>query len=276
MREIFDVEAVRIVLMDSATELGGTLARFLPALVASVVILIIGWVVSRIAEIVIGRTLRRLGLDRVTATLHVSETIRQAGLKSSPSQIVARLVFWVLMLTFVLSAAETLGLTAATATIDRLIAYLPSVIGAGLIVVVGLLAGRLVRNLVTSGAAAANVSESNRLGAAANGVVVLVAGVLAMEELGVETQILVTVITVVIATLGIAMGAAFALGARPVVTHILAGHFLRKSLPNGRMVEIRGRRGEVERVGPVDTLFRDGEQSWSIPNAQLLDETVIR
>jgi hypothetical protein len=42
------------------------------------------------------------------------------------SEVVARLLFWLLMLTFVLSSVETLGLTAVTATIDRLIAYIPN------------------------------------------------------------------------------------------------------------------------------------------------------
>jgi hypothetical protein len=75
---------------------------------------------------------------------------------------------------------------------------------------------------------------------------------------------------------GFAAGLAFALGARPVVTHILAGHFLKQSLPRDVAVEIAGQRGIVEVVGPVSTVLRDGDRSWTIPNAQLLDQIVIR
>jgi len=276
MSEIFDVEAWRQVFVRSLTELGETLAAFLPSFVATLLIIGVGWLVSRLVAAVAERLLRQMGLDRAAARLGVSETLRDGGLTATPSHIVARLVFWVLMLTFLLSAVETLGLSAVTLTIDRLIGFLPNVIAAGLIFVLGLLLARLVRNLVSSGAAAVDLSQASRLGSMAHGLVALVASVVALEQLGVETGIVVTVITAIVGAISVTAGVALALGARPVITHILAGHFLRQSLPSGSSIEIDGQRGVVERVGAIDTLVRDEERAWSIPNGKLLEETVIR
>jgi hypothetical protein len=276
MSEIFNVDAWRQVLVHTLTELGETVAGFLPNLVATLVILAGGWLLSRIVQAVTERLLHQVGLDRASSRLHVDETLREAGIAAMPSRIVARLVFWVLMLTFILSAVETLGLSAVTTTIDRLIGFLPNVIAAALILVLGLLLARLVRNLVSSAAAAADIAEAPRLGTLAQGVVALVVGVISLEQLGVETEVVVTMITAVLGALTVTIGIAFALGARPVMTHILAGHFLRQSLPSGGSVEIGGERGVVERVGAVDTLLRDGERAWSVPNARLLEEVVGR
>jgi hypothetical protein len=276
MSEIFDVDAWRQVLVDSLAELGTTVAGFLPNLVATFVILGLGWLVSRGTQVVAERLLRQVGLDRASARLRISDVLREAGLSASPSRIVARLVFWVLMLTFVLSAVETLGLTAVTATIDRLIGFLPNLIAAGLILVFGLLLARLVRNLVGSAAAAADIGQALRLGALAQGAVALVVGVVALEQLGIETEVVVTILTAVVVALGVGLGVAFALGARPVITHILAGHFLRQSLTTGGSIEVDGRRGVVERVGAVDTLLRNESGAWSIPNARLMEEVVVR
>ena len=92
-----------------------------------------------------------------------------------------------------------------------------------------------------------------------------------------NTAVLVQAVTALVAVLGFAVGAAFALGARPIEGHILAGHYLRQSLPPRSVVEVDGRRGRVERVGPVDTLFRDeAERAWSVPNARLLEATIGR
>ncbi|MGH0031029.1 MAG: mechanosensitive ion channel family protein [Myxococcota bacterium] len=276
MSEIFDVAAWREVLVDSLAELGTTVAGFLPNLAATLVILGVGWLLSRLAQAVAEGLLRRLGLDRATAQLQATDTLREAGIASAPSRIVARLVFWVLMLTFVLSAVETLGLTAVTTTIDRLIGFLPNVIAAALILVLGLLLARFVRNLVSSGAAVADIGQAQRIGALAQGALVVVVAVVALEQLGIETDVVVTILTAAVATLGLTIGVAFALGARPVITHILAGHFLRQTLTSGGSVEVDGRRGVVERVGPVDTLLRDETGAWSIPNAQLIDQVVAR
>jgi hypothetical protein len=276
MSQIFDVEAWRQVLVNSLTEFGETTAAFLPSLIATLVILAVGWLVSRLVAAISERVLLQLRLDRAAARLRVSDTLREAGVSAAPSHIVARLVFWILMLTFLLSAVETLGLSAVTATIDRLIAFLPDVIAAGLIFVLGLLLARLVRNLVSSGAAAAEVAQASRLGSLAEILVAFVVAVVALEQLGVETQMVVTVVTAVVGAIGVTVGVAFALGARPVITHILAGHFLRQSLPSGGSVEVGGQRGVVERVGAIDTLVRDGEHTWTIPNAKLIEEIVIR
>jgi hypothetical protein len=100
--------------------------------------------------------------------------------------------------------------------------------------------------------------------------------VLAAEQIGIATSILVLPVSVAIAAAGFAVGLAFALGARPVITHIMAGHFLKQSLPPDVSVEIDGMRGLVERVGAVDTLIRSEDRVWSVPNGRLLDCVVVR
>jgi hypothetical protein len=275
-REIFDFEAWRQVFVNSLTELTAPVAAFLPSLVATLFVLGLGWLVSRIVEAAARRALARFGLDRAAERLRAHETLEQAGLSGPVSALVARLLFWVVMLTFLLSAVETLGLSAVTRTLDRLIAFLPRVIASGLILVLGLLVSRLVGNLASSAAAAAGLPEPRRLGTAASGVGAVLVSVVALEQLGVETAVLVQGLTTLIAVFGLTVGATFALGARGIVGHILAGHYLRQSLPEHSAVEVIGRRGTIERVGTVDTLVRDEERLWSIPNARLLEEVMGR
>lgn len=277
MSEIFDVDAWRRLFVDAVGELVQTLAAFLPKLVATLVILGVGWLVSRLVATLAERVLRQLGIDRAAQRVGIAGTLARAGsVPNAPSRILAQLVFWVLMLTFLLSAVETLGLTAVTGTIDRLIGFLPNVMAAALIFLLGLLLARFVRNVVSSGAAAADIEGASRLGPLAETAVAVVAAAVALEQLGIQTSIVAMVVAALVGTLAITLGIGLALGARPVVTHILAGHFLRQSLPAGAAVEIAGHRGVVERVGAVDTLLRDEGRAWSIPNQRLLDEVVLR
>ena len=276
MMDVFDLEAWRQILFNAFQQLGNNLVAFFPRLVGTLVLLLVGWGVSKLAEALVRRTLQRLGFDRVAARLRLPEMLSRAGIVSSPSQILGRVVLWIVMMTFVLSAVETLGLDAATSTIDRLVGYLPNVIAGGLILFAGLLLGRLVRVLVGTGVFAADIAKGEKLGNVTGGLVVLFFGVLALEQLGVETTLLVLLLTVLVASAALTLGLAFALGARPVISHILAGHFLRQTLTRGASVEIGGRSGRVERVGSVETLLGGEGRSWSIPNAALLDEIILR
>jgi hypothetical protein len=121
-----DIATWHNVFLKAATELGTKVAEFLPSLFGAVLILLFGWLLSRSVELAAGRALRAFGLDRAAVRLQLSGILERAGVKMALSEVVARLLFWLLMLTFVLSSVETLGLTAVTATIDRLIAYIPN------------------------------------------------------------------------------------------------------------------------------------------------------
>ncbi len=276
MNTMLDVQGWRTSLAASFSNLGDTIALYLPRVAAALLILGAGWLTARVAAWVTRSVLRRAGFDRAADRIRAGEILRHAGISAPPSGLVGQLVFFVLLIAFASAAVDFLGLVVVTGALASLVAFLPKLVAAGLILLFGMLLGRLAANLVSSGAATARIPQAARLGALAHGVFLLVAGVMALERIGVETEILVHTVTVVVAAGAVTMGAAFALGARPVVTHILAGHFLRQSLPGDRVVELGGMRGVVERVGAVETVLRGDERTWSIPNARILDEVVTR
>ncbi|MGD8413752.1 MAG: mechanosensitive ion channel [Candidatus Latescibacterota bacterium] len=274
MGNTFSIDSWRAALSNWLDQLGTTVGLLLPAILGAVLILLVGWAISRLVQSLVRRALNRVGLDRTVSRLRLSENLERANIKAAPSAIVSRILYWILMLTFVLAAAETLGLEAVTGTIDRLIAYLPNVLAAVFIVLVGFLLARFVQRLVESGSELAGLVSAGSLGSAARGLVLVLTAIVAVEQLGLKTDVLVRVVTVVVATLGLTMGLAFALGSRTVMSHILAGHYLRKTLTAGQTVEVVGRKGLVDHVGAVSTVFRKGDKSWSIPNSALLEDVV--
>jgi hypothetical protein len=108
MNGIFDFESWRQMAGESFTALGNAIVAFLPSLLAAIALLVAGWLVSKLVEIVSAKLLKRFGLDRAVARVGLSPILEQAGIADPASRLVARVVFWVLMLTFVISAVETL------------------------------------------------------------------------------------------------------------------------------------------------------------------------
>ncbi len=276
MRELVFDDLWRQSLQGAFDRFVSTMSHLIPAIAGALLILIIGWIVSRAAQAIAGRTLRGIGLDRMAIRLKVAENFGRMGIRADLSAIVARILFWLLMLTFVYTATQSLGLDAATNIIDRVIAYLPRAMAAALIVVVGLILGQILQRITVSGASVAGLPQAEKLGGAAFSVVLLVAAVVAIEQLGLKTDVLVTVFTILIAVLSLTIGLAFALGARPLVTHILAGHYLRQSLSGGNMIEVAGREGTVQSIGAVNTVLRHGETNLILPNAMVLEGVVTQ
>ncbi len=251
------------------------LAGYLPVLLTALGLLLAGYLLARLVEALSRRAIRRTSFDRMASAASPAGGA-DGGTRApdrSHSDTLARALFWIVMLTFALLAVRVLGIASLSAVIEKLIAFVPSLLAAVAILAAGLFAGGVVESLLLS-AAAANPAYASRLGGAGKGLVVVAFAILAIEQLGVRTEILVIFSGTVLMALGLTMGIAFALGARPVITHILAGHYLRQILPRGRVVEVRGRRGEIEQVGPVHTVFRDDDGAWSVANGHLLEETI--
>lgn len=266
-------QEIQTMLTEMVTGMLEGLIQYTPNLIGGLAVLIVGWLLSRVVKALIVRAVSGW-LDSLLEKTGITVAIEQAAVTTTPSAIVGRLVFWLVMLTFIMAASRILGLDAVSHAITSIMAYIPTVVSAAIILAAGVFAARFVGTLVTSGAAAADLSYASGLGAAARMSLIIMVGVVTLDQLGVDTQILVTVITVTVAALVAGVALAFALGAREVVGGILAGHYLRQRLPAGQTIEVDGHSGSVEAVGPVSTLIRGREGARSVPNSTLLGQVV--
>ncbi len=274
MNEIFSGETWLAALANIRADITGAWIATYPKLLAALGTMVAGWLFSKLVEAITRRILRRVGVDKLVAVSGATSPSDSATFKRLPSSVLARTLFWIIITTFGLFAVRVLEIKALDSIVGRLIAYVPDVIAAVAIVAVGMFTGRLVKNLIGSAAAATELIYVSRLGSIANALVIIAFSILAIEQLGIRTELIVIFAATVIVAVGITMGIAFALGAKPVITHILAGHYLRQILKRGRIVVVQGRRGEVEQVGAVHTVFRDEDSAWSVANARLLEDTI--
>jgi hypothetical protein len=266
-------EQIRQMLIDMLTNVTGVTIEFLPKMIGALAVLLVGWLFAKLVRAILVRSVQ-VSLDGLLERSGAMETLERASITAQPSQIVGAIVYWLLFTLFVTAAAEIVGLSAVTAAITHILGYIPSAVSAALVLAAGVFLARFIGNVVTSAGAAANLSYAKGLGAVAQMGIVILAVVVTLEQLGVSTQILITVITVVVAALTAGMGLAFALGSRDIVTAILAGHYLRQTLPEGEPVEIEGQRGIVDQIGPIATTFRDGTDKWTLPNRRLMNDVI--
>ncbi len=264
---------IQAMLIDMLTSVTATTIAFLPKLIGALIVFVIGWFLAKLVRAILVRSIQ-VSLDGLLERSGLMEALERASITAQPSQIVGSVAYWLILILFVMGAAEIIGLDAVSTAITRIFAYVPNVISAALILAAGIFLARFIGNVVTSAASAASLSYARGLGSVAQTSIAVMVVVVTLEQLGVDTQILVTVITVTVAAITAGMGLSFALGAREIVGAILAGHYLRQTLPEGQPVEVEGRRGVVDQIGPVATLFRDGERKWSVPNRRLMDEVV--
>ena len=247
---------------------------WLPVLVGALLLLILGWVVARLIQAFLAGLLRRLGLDRLAERAGATHILAESGFDPSAANLIARLVYWLVLLVFVLAAAESLGLQGVADTFGGLLAYLPNVLAAALILLLGGLVARVVGDAVGAMAIRSGASAGPIVGQAVRYILLIFVIILALEQLGVQTTLLTTVAIALITATALALALAFGLGSREVARNIMAGFHATEEFALGQNLTVRDHTGRLVHIGPVKSVIETEAGRVSLPNSALVEEEV--
>lgn len=192
-----------------------TIAQFLPAILAAVIIFVIGWVVGVILYRIVVEVVRVLRIDDAMKSAGVTEVAKNAGFTLDVGRFLGTLVEWFVVLVFLLAALDVLGLTRVTVFLQTVVLlYLPQVIVAALILILGAISAEVVRGLVTGSARAAGAHGANLAGTVAKWAIWVFAILAAVNQLGVATEFVQTLFTGIVVAASLAVGLAFGLGGK--------------------------------------------------------------
>ena len=251
------------------------IVEFIPNIAAAVFLLIVGYIVAKLIGAVIAKVLEKVGLDRITESAGITNAVQSTGIQSTASQIFGKIVYWLIFLTFMISAADTLGLPRVSSTIDDFVLYLPKLLGALLVVIIGLFAAHLVRTAIETATAGMNLEYGKALGTLVHTVMLIVIASLAIGQLEIETALLNQVVSIALFAVAAAVALSLGLGTRNVSSNIIAGLYARDLFQPGDKVEVGEIHGVVIEVSTTNTVVElDDGSTYSIPNQALLEERV--
>ncbi|RRU73769.1 mechanosensitive ion channel family protein [Stutzerimonas xanthomarina] len=262
-------------LLSAMSSLWASVAAFIPRLFGALVVVLLGFVVAKLLDTLLSKVLAKVGLDRLMAGTGLTKLLGRAGIRIPVSALIGKVVYWFVLLIFLVSAAESLGLERVSATLDMLALYVPKVFGAALILLAGVLLAQLLSGLVRGAAESVGLDYANGLARMAQGLVIIISISVAIGQLEVKTELLNYVIAIVLITIGLAVALAFGLGSRELVSQILAGIYVRELYEVGQRVCLADIEGQIEEIGTVKTLLLtdDGELT-SVANRVLLEQRV--
>lgn len=252
----------------------GEIVKWLPNLFGALVLLLVGWLVARLVQFVIGGLLRRLRLDALTERVGISRLLSNAGLDSSVSNLLARLAYWLLLFVFVLAAAESLGLIGVTETLNKLVGYLPNVLAAALILLLGSLIAQVIGDAMGKMTTQAGVATGPALGQVVRYTLLVFTIILALGQLGIQTDLLTIAASALVIAVTLALALAFGFGSRDLARNIMAGYHAKETFEEGQQISIRGHSGLLISIGTVKAVIKTGEGLVSLPNSVLTEEEV--
>ena len=201
------------------------LYRYVPALFGALVILFAGYLLARLLEKGTDRLMRRIRLTQMLEKGGVMQAVERSGTRVNPTRVAASLVFWFVMFTVMLVAANALGLQSLANVFSELVSYIPSVIAAIVIMIVGIVLGSFVGGLIM--ASAGGLHGGPTLARVGKGGVVVLAVFMALQELGVATEIVTTAFAILFGAVALALSLSFGLGNRELAGEITRNWYRR-------------------------------------------------
>lgn len=219
-------------LLESFQDLWLRFINFLPELVAAILVFIIGWLIAVAIERIIVMVVEKLWIDKASEKIKLKELLERAEIRMSVGQILGVLVKWFFVLIFLLAASDILGLSEVTNFLNDVLGYVPNVVVAVVILLLGLVFGRFSERIVGGSVKAARLATGHMLGALSKWIIYVFAVLAALVQLQIADDLLQTLFTGFVAMLAIAGGLAFGLGGRDEAQRILAS--LRNDLSKRR------------------------------------------
>lgn len=185
---------------------------FIPRLVGFLVILLVGWLIATLVSKGLTLLLRKIGFDRVSERIGLTRFEERMGVRMDSAGILGKIVFWFLFLVFLIPAADALGVSAVSNILNQLVAYIPNVFVAILVLFLGALAGTVVADLVRGVTASARIGNPNMFATIARWAIIGFAALIALEQLQIAPALITELFGAIVAAAALAFGLAFGLG----------------------------------------------------------------
>jgi Mechanosensitive ion channel, conserved TM helix len=200
-----------------ATKVGAFLPNFFYALF----ILIAGWILCNIAKRVVVRLLRIFRFDWLVERVGMARGLELGGIKQNGSEILGLLVFWFLFLIVIVATLEILGLTGATETLNAIFLYIPKVVAAVVVLILGLYFANFLQTVTRTSFINAGLKQADSMALVAYyaAVVFIVAAVL--QILDIAAEIVMWAFVLIFGSICLALAIALGLGGKDVAARLL-------------------------------------------------------
>jgi hypothetical protein len=208
------------------------LLAVIPGLLVLLTMLIVGFLLAWLARIIVSRVGRALGIDRLFERWGVAPSLRRSGILRLPSDVLGLVCFWAIFILFASVGIDGLALPGgAPGATALLVAFLPPLLAAALILLVGWLVANFLSQGVLIAAVNARLPEARLLARGVHWGVLLFAAATALTHLGIGKEMVLVAFGITLGGLVFAVALAFGLGGRGVARHILERRLRREASP---------------------------------------------
>ena len=212
---------LQTLIVEPTKEMLTRIANFIPTLIGALVILVVGWIIAKVIKGGVNRLLQLIRFDAIAEKAGVSDILSKGNIKLTARQMISALAYWLVMIMVLVMVVNALGLTVASQLLEGLLAYIPKVIAAIFVLVLGMFLGNIVSGVVRTAASNANLPKPQMLGSISQWAILIFATTISLKQLGIAPLLVTTTFNILFGGICLALALAFGLGGKDLAAKYL-------------------------------------------------------
>lgn len=262
------------VTMDSLSGMGNEIGQVFPKIIGAIVVLVVGWLFIKIVLFLLGKVLKLAKVDVLNEKINGMEVAGKGNFTIDVVKIILGFVKWLLILAFLIVAADILNWQIISVEIGNLLHYLPRFFSALALLMVGFYIGNVVKNTIKRLFDSLELGGSNLVSNLLFYVIVIFMSITALNQAGVDTTIITNNITMILGSFLLAFSLGIGLGSREVVTDLLRSFYTRKTYAVGDKIVIGEDMGTIEAIENNSLTLTTKSGKYVIPIKDVVSQKV--
>ena len=196
------------------------ISGFLTKILAALIILFIGWLISRAIKLIVVKVLNAVKINVLADRIELSDALEKGGIKYTLADLIGVICYWLAILVTLMVAFNAIGLSVAADMMNKVILYVPNIIVALFVLIVGMFIAVLLGNVVNTATSNAGLSQSGLLSRLVKAIVMVFVVAIALEQLNIGARTIELTISIILATvlgsIGLGIALAFGFGCRDI------------------------------------------------------------
>jgi len=263
-------------LIEAFAGLGSEIVSAIPKVGVAILLLIVGLIVAKLVEVGLRTTLVRVRFDNLIHKAGIANALKRVGLRQQLSLFLPKVAYFLVVFLLARTVSDALGLVAISTALGVFFSYLPKILAALVLLILGTTVGQFAGRTVTQAAESSGIDSAPLLGKVVQTLIGFVVAMMAMSQLKIDTEMVRIVTTFVLGAAALAFGLAFGLGTWHIVRNIVIGFYARKFLAIGKSLEIAGQHGILTAVTAIHTILTSEGSEIIVANSTFLEQTTIQ
>jgi hypothetical protein len=257
------------------SEMGTTVMEAVPNILGAILILIIGWLVTKIIVLILRRILKFAKVDKATEIINSKNLFGKTNFKFNISTIILGFVKWIMFLVFLIVAAGIMNWQIVSQEVGNLLRYLPKLFSAIALFMIGLYIANFVKKAIKGLFDSFDLRGAKIISNVVFYIITIIITITALNQASIDTEIITNNLTVILGAFVAAIALAFGLGSRELVGDILRTSYARRNFEVGQNVSFKNISGTIERIENLKISIKTNEGTLVVPIKSLSDEEVL-